>query len=63
MPNYLVSWIESRVHYVEVEAEDKFDALELANEFDYADTASDSISYNGHRATLIEAESYFRIRD
>lgn len=56
MPRYLVSWVESRVHYVDVVAKDEFGAIEMAKELDYQDAASDESSYDDFTATLIENE-------
>ena len=35
---YRVSWLESRLHYVEVDADDEFDAIEMAHGIDYEET-------------------------
>lgn len=53
MSKFRVSWIESRVHYVEVEAENEFEALEKAENFTYDETASDESFYNNHAVMLL----------
>ena len=57
MSKFRVSWIESRLHYIDVDAVDKFEAIEKAEGFDYSETASDESSYNNHTATMLEDES------
>ena len=55
MPKFRVSWIESRLHYVEVDANDEFDAIEMVDGFDYNVTVSDESLYdNDYTATIIE---------
>lgn len=56
MPKFRVSWTESRLHYIDVDAVDQFEAIEKAEEFEYGETASDDSSYKNHNATLIEDE-------
>lgn len=53
MPKYRVSWIESRIHYIDVEAKDEFEAIEKVEEFEYDETASDDSSYENYTATLV----------
>jgi hypothetical protein len=53
MRKYRVSWIESRVHYIDVEAEDKFDAIEEARNSDYGETASDASIFDKYSAIRI----------
>lgn len=57
MPKFRVSWVESRLHYINVDAGDKFEAIEKAEEFEYGETASDDSSYNNHRVLLLDDES------
>ncbi len=47
MSTYRVKWKEIRLHYVDVEAEDKFEAIEVSKECDYEETASDESWYDG----------------
>ena len=55
MPKYRVSWIESRLHYVEVDASDEFEAIAMVDGFEYDGTASDESWYDEtYTATLIE---------
>ncbi len=52
---YRVSWIESRLHYVEVDAEEESEAIEMVDGFDYEETASDESWYEDeYTATVIE---------
>ncbi len=57
MSKFRVSWIESRLHYIEIDAVDRFEAIEKAEEFEYSETARDESSYNNHTATILEDES------
>ena len=54
MNKFRVSWIESRFHYIEVEADDELEAIEKAEEFEYDETASDDSIYGEFSARLTE---------
>ncbi|MGQ0540329.1 MAG: hypothetical protein ACT4O9_00600 [Blastocatellia bacterium] len=54
MSKYRVSWLESRIHYIDLEAEDEFEAIERARQFEYDMTASDDSSFGERVATLID---------
>ncbi len=54
-PKYRVSWVESRLHYVEVDADDELAAVRMVDGFDYNETVSDESWYdNNYTATVIE---------
>lgn len=60
MQKYRVSWIESRLHYIEVDADDEDDAIEMVDSFDYEETASDEAWYdNNYTAKVIEDEGIY----
>lgn len=56
MPKFRVSWIERRIHYIDVEANSEYDAIEMAQDADYKSSASDSSSYDEYTAIRQEPE-------
>ena len=55
MQKYRVSWVESRLHYVEVDADDGLAAIRMVDGFDYDETVSDESWYdNNYTSTVIE---------
>lgn len=59
MQKYRVSWIESLLHYIEVDAEDEADAIEMVDAFSYEETVSEESWYdNNYTAKVIEDEEY-----
>ena len=52
MATYRVTWKEIRVHYIVVEADDDIDAIDLARDFSYGETASDTSWYDDFDATM-----------
>jgi len=53
MANYRVTWREIRVHYFDIETDDAFDAIDLAKESSYEETASDTSWYDNFNATIV----------
>lgn len=49
---YRISWIEYRPHSIEIEAENEEEAIELAQEMDYEQTASET-SWHGETSARV----------